>query len=278
MLKQLICLLMTILCLSWAGGADAAPLKKKTVAVPPVTIACEGRWGNDAATLLHGELLSALVNSNLYEVLERTQLDTVMRELRLHNSGAIQGDTAIEFGQLTGAQYTVCATLYQADVGEVDSWIKATKAKVKLDLRLIDNKTGAILIDQMIEGTKTVSDLENRSENPRMLISRAVNEAADKIVEELRGTAVGCIIKTNADTVYIDIGANRGVAKRDRYAVYREGETLIHPVTNEIIAVEEIPIGEIVITEVKPQYAIGEIKKSQDTIQAGDKVRRIKKN
>lgn len=279
MIKKIISLCLCIFCLGWLTTADAAPMKKKTVAVPPVGIACDSRWGYDAASILHGELISALVNSGMYEVMERTRLDDVMDELHLQNSGAIQGSTAIEFGHLTGADYTVCATLYEANVGEFDNYLyRGTKGKVKLDFRFIDNETGAILTDKMIEGTKTVTEFENSHENHRMLIGRAVSDAAEQIIDELKGVTVGTIIKVSGELMYLDIGSNMGVEVKDKYTIYRSGEPLIHPATGEILGVEEITIGELVITEVKPNYAVGKIKKCEDVIKAGDQVKRIKKS
>lgn len=279
MIKKLLCLCLCLLSLGCLASADAASMKKKTVAVPPVTIACDSRWDYEAAGMLHGELISALVNSGMYEVVERTQLDAVMDELHLQNSGAIAGSTAIEFGQLAGAEYTVCATLYEASVGDFDNYFyRGTKARVKLDFRFIDNKTGRILTDKMIEGTKTVSEFENMRENHRMIISRAVSDAADDILEELKGSNSGLVIKASDDIVYIDIGADMGVDVKDRYAVYRAGEVLVHPVTEEVLGMEEIVIAEIVITDVKPNYAVGELKKCEDIVQAGDQVKRIKKD
>ena len=222
--------------------------------------------------------MSALVNSGTCEVVERTRLDSVMQELHLQNSGAIEGATAIKFGELSGAQYTVCATLYEANVADFNNYLyKGTKARVKLDFRFIDNKTGKILTDKMIEGSKTVSEFENSHQNHRTLISRAVSDAAKEIVEELKGTTVGMIVKVSDELAYIDIGTEMGVAPKDKYIIYRAGETLIHPVTGEIMGVEEITIGELVITEAKLNYSVGEIKKCEDIVKTGDQVKRLRK-
>lgn len=279
MIKKLVCWCLCLLCLSWVTSVDAAPMKKKVVAVPGVAIACDSPWDYEAASMLHGEIISALVNSGMCEVVERTRLDSVMQELHLQNSGAIEGSTAIQFGELSGAQYTVCATLYEANVGEFNNYLySGMKGKVKLDFRFIDNKTGKILTDKMIEGSKTVSEFENSHENHRMLISRAVSDAAKEIIEELKGSTVGIVIKATDKLVYVDIGSDMGVAVKDKYTVFRSGETLIHPVTGEIMGMEEITIGEIVIVEVKPNYAVGELKKCEDVVEAGDQVKRIKKD
>ena len=278
MIKKLFCLCLCLMSFVWMTTADAAPPKKKTVAIPAVGIACDGRWGDEAATLLHGELVSALVNSGTCEVLERTRLNSVMNELNLQNSGAIDGSTAIRFGQLSGAQYTVCATVYEANVGEFSNYLyKGTKAKVKVDFRFIDNKTGKILTDKMIEGSKTVSEYEDSTANHRMLISRAVSDAAKEIIEELKGTTVGVVIKVNGETAYVDIGTEMGVQPKDKYVIYRVGEALVHPVTGEIMGAEEIEIGELVITEAKLNYSIGMIKKCDEPIKTGDQVKRLRK-
>lgn len=49
---------------------------------------------------------------------------------------------------------------------------------------------------------------------------------------------------------------------------------LIHPVTGEVLGVEEETIGTIKIREVKPNYAVGEIKKQHLPFKTGYKVKR----
>ena len=48
---------------------------------------------------------------------------------------------------------------------------------------------------------------------------------------------------------------------------------LIHPVTGEVLGVEEDTIGTIEILEVKPNYAVGKIKKEALPFKTGYKVK-----
>ncbi len=281
-MKKLLCsILMALVAICGFVGINTSncDAAKKVVAVTEVVNSCCGTYGRLAAQEIESELVTALVQSGMYDVVERTQLDPIIREMNLGNIGMISGNTAIEFGNLTGANYTVIGSIVSSDVSPFNNHLyKGTKAKIKFNFKFVDNKTGQIKIAEMIEGSNTVSEYENKHPDKKVMLSGAVTDVAKKIVAKISeiNPIVGTVAAVNGDIVYIDLGSDKGVHEKDEYVIYREGNIVTHPVTGEILPVETIFVGTVKIKEVHPNYSIGEIKKEKQKIQKNDKVKRGK--
>ena len=259
------------------GNSVDVEAAKKTVAVTGVENNIGGSYAHKAATDLDAELTTVLVQCGMYNVVERGQLDHVIRELGLHTTGLINGKTAIQFGQMTGADYSVIGNVVAADVGSFNNYVyKGTKAKIKFNFKFVDNKTGMIKIAEMIEGSDTVSEFENKYPDRDMMIGNAAKEVAKQVLEKINAAnpIVGNVLKVMGNKVYFHLGSNSGVRKGETFVIYREGEMLMDPITGEILGVEEEVIGTLKVEEVKPQYSMGVIKKHKGNIDKSCKVKR----
>lgn len=270
-------LILTVLSLMVLLMSATALAAKKVVAVTGVDYASGASYGRKAAEDFESQLVTALVDSGRYDVVERGQLDHVIRELGLHSSGMISGNTAINFGQMTGADYTVVGNVIAADVETFNNYLyKGYKGKVKFNFKFIDNKTGMIKIAKIVEGSDTVSEYENKNPDRNILMSGAVNDASKKIVELINSVNVitGVVAAVNNDKIYIDLGADAGAHVGDKFVVFREGNVVTHPVTGEIIAVEEDTFAQLKVTEVNSNYSVCQVVKAQKPVQKGDKIKR----
>lgn len=258
-------------------GTMTCEAAKKTVAVTGIENMDRSSYGNKAAAELDAAITTILVKSGSYNVVERAQLSHVIRELGLQSTGMIAGNTAIQFGQMVGADYTVVGNIVAADVDSFNNYLyKGTKAKIKFNFKFIDNKTGLIKIAEILEGSDTVSEFENKSPDRDMLISGAANDVAQKIVAKIDeiNPLSGLVVSASENQIYIDLGSDNGVKMGDNFIIYKEGNIIKHPVTGQIIAVKEIVIGSMKVVEVHPNYALCELKKSKGHVAVGDKVKR----
>lgn len=275
--KKFITMLLTMVLLTVAFVCQAAP---KVVAVTQVTDRTNSYSGQRVAADLESQLIAILVQSGVYTVVERSQLDSVVKEMGLGSTGMIDASTAVEFGRLTGSDYTVVANIIGADVQFFNNMLyKGHKAKVKLNFKFIDNTTGVIKIAEVLEGSNTVTELETMYPDKDIMLSGAANDVAKKVVERINelNPVTGTIISVSGNSVYVDLGSDMGVKVGQKYTIYREGKVLIHPVTKEILGVEEQNLGILEITEVKPNYSLGEIKKSRGAVTVGAMIKRAKK-
>ncbi len=236
-------------------------------------------YGKSAASTLQSQLETALVQNGRYSVVERSQLNYVLNELGLQRSGLVAAGTAVQLGQLTGADYTVVGKVLSAEVQPFDVVLYAgMKGIVKVNVKFIDNRTGTIKFAQVVKGTNTVTELETQSPNEVLLVSNAVNNACEKIVDLIRSAdpVTGLVVDTTRDEVYIDLGLDDGVEVGDKYLVYREGKVIRHPRTGEILTVEQEDVGLLRVQEAGSNYAVCEILKHWGDIKKGDMVRREK--
>ncbi|WP_293663559.1 CsgG/HfaB family protein [uncultured Phascolarctobacterium sp.] len=249
----------------------------KKVAVTEFNNAVGNSYGRFVSTNLENEVLNGLVQNKNYIVVERGALDKIFMELGLQNSGVVDGSSAIEIGKLSGADYTLMGSVVSADIMPFNNILyTGYKAKVKFSVRIVDNKTGVILVSDIVEGTKSEMQQSNTRVSAENLLNGASTEAAHIILDKMNdlNPMSGTIISVSGNKVYFDLGFDDGVKNGDIYTVYKEGKMLMHPVTGEVLGVEEETIGTIKISEVKPNYAVGEIKKQDAIFKTGHKVKR----
>jgi hypothetical protein len=112
--------------------------------------------------------------------------------------------------------------------------------------------------------------------------STIIGEATRKAVDELTKTVVGSSSKIVARVVAISalvadvagteatisVGASAGVKKGGTYEVVRPGREIKDPATGRVIRRVTTPVGSLTITEVGPDYAVGQM--SGGAAKAGD--------
>lgn len=280
-MKKYFCVVLSLLiAVFFVGNISFCEASKKVIAVTTIVNSCGGSYGRLAAQDIENQMTTLLVKSGMYDVVERTHLDRVIKELCLQDTGLIYENTAIEFGQLTGADFTLVGNVTGAEVFTSNNLLyKSTKAKVKFNFRFIDNKTGKVKISEMIEGSNTSSEFENKHPSKKQLMSNAVNDLSRKIVDKINelNPLSGTVVEISGGTVYIDLGSDSGVRQGEEYTIYREGKVIYHPITGDILGVEEEFVGTMKITDVKSNYAVGKLKKNEGAVKKGDKVKRSRK-
>lgn len=272
--KLAACLCMMIFMIHITSTCFAA---QKKVAVTGFSNSAGNNYGRFVSGILQSEVENGLVQNKNYTVVERTSLNKIFQELGLQNSGVVDSNSAIEIGKLAGADYTVLGNVVSSDILTFNNVLyEGYKAKVKFSVKIVDNKSGVILISDIVEGSKSVMKNNNMRVSAENLLNDAATEAAYKVLEQLNklNPLSGTVISVNGDYVYFDLGFDDGVKEGDIYTVYKEGKMLIHPVTGEVLGTEEETIGLIKIREVKSNYAVAEIKKQKIPFRVGNKVKR----
>lgn len=287
--RIIICVFFFIFMLNILSFSEAAV---KRVAVGNFINAVHTEYGDMACNNLQSVILSGLVQHKNYIVLDRSDLDEVLQEINIQDLTKIEGEKAIQLGNISGSDYTLIGTVISAEVIPFDNIAYiGLKAKVVCEIHLVDNRTGIVLNSDIVSGTDSkmiynrLNDLINTdilpeyfSTNANNLICNAATDVANKILVKMNkvNPLSGEILSVDmiSEKVYFNLGYENGVQLNDIYTIYEEGAPLIQPQTGEFIGIKEKNLGTIEIVEVSKNYAVGKIKKQKGDFKRGYKVKR----
>lgn len=254
---------------------------KKRIAVLPFDTLAPGStyhvgWGLSEMTI------TALVRTNRFVVVERGDLDAVLAEQNLGQSGLVRPGTEARVGRLLGAQLLLkgAVTEFQetqsgggiaAVLGGVATGLASSKAKLAVDIRLIDTTTGEIVSSERAEG-KTSSTgfglagiVAGIPLAGGFATSKEMEAAARKAIEEIVASVIrsseavewsGKVVKVTYNQVYINAGASMNMKPGMVLFVYRKGEELVDPDTGLSLGSSSALTGKLQIVTVQEKYAI----------------------
>lgn len=274
------------------GTSLVSEAAMKTVAVGNFIDGTHSRYGKMICEQLQSSIQNGLVQNKNYTVVERSNLDQIFRELGLQNSGVVNSSSAIEIGNLSGADYTLMGKVVEAEINPYNNLAyEGLKAKVAVSVQIVDNETGQVLSSDMVSDTDSSATKNNlkkfiksdlvpghMSVNRDSLIYNAAEKVANKVLERMNkiNPLVGMVVavKPNEDTVTFNLGYEDGVKEGDIYTIYAEAEPIVHPVTGEILGVDEKYVGTVKVEEVRNNLSIAKIKDCEVTPMVKDKVKR----
>ncbi len=123
-------------------------------------------WTKEIGNGMSDQLMTSLVNTNRFIVLERQALDAVLSEQDLVTSGRVNAVTGAGYGEVEGAEIVIVASVTEfADgssggsvggagfLGDVFSSVKAgfSSTHMAIDMRLIDTTTSRVLAATSVE-------------------------------------------------------------------------------------------------------------------------------
>lgn len=225
-------------------------------------------------------LVTELVKSGKYRVIEREQLAAIMQEKGLSLSGDIDPKTAVKAGKLLGVEYLVTGALTELGVADRGARVPglfgmpsvkvgSQKMDASIDARMINTTTGEIVwADTAKESTSDaqvyVAGAGGGVEDKRKL-DRVLRPVVVKLAESMgkasapssglggSGDASGIagkIAKIEGGSVYLNVGAEAGIKEGDSFDVYRVGNVIKDPDTGEVLGSDETKVGRVKVTKV----------------------------
>lgn len=199
-------------------------------------------WGNRLGEAAADELVTQLLKTGAYRMIERTQLAAVMAEQDLGASGAVDASTAADIGRLLGAQLILTGSITQFSIETVSGGFRGiggsrSKAETILDVRLVDTTTGEILLAENGQGEKTWGGGFFRGTNLERdfdagVAQEALRPAIEQVTETLADQAdrfasmepvapAAQIVGVRDGSFYINQGENFDVVVGQRFEVIR---------------------------------------------------------
>jgi curli production assembly/transport component CsgG len=171
------------------------PRHIKTVTVYKIEDKTGWRWAGEITQGMTDQLITALVDTGHFRVVERANLGNLMAERNLQSSGEASGGAADT--QLAGAQYIFeGATTELDDTGGgglgIGGWgghvdLDVHQASVGLDIRVVEVATGAIVGSVNVRKTVRSTGIGGRYKwavHGNIEISNAMDQAVRQCIQE----------------------------------------------------------------------------------------------
>lgn len=168
-MKKLLTLL--IVCLALVVASESFAKEKPRIGVLRFTNETSaGWWSSKVGRELQDMLASELVSTKAFQVLERKEIDAVLGEQELGESGRIDKSTRAKIGKIKGAKYLVAGTVSAFEeetsgtgggigIGGFSIGGKKEKVYMAVDVKVIDTTTGEVVDARTVEASSSSGGL-----------------------------------------------------------------------------------------------------------------------
>jgi len=200
--------------------------------------------------LVTGLLTGILRESGKFAIIERQDINAILREAEFSNSKWVNSEQALKIGNIYGTKYIIIANLLKNEAGE-----RVAANNYVLVLRLCEVETGNISATGEGDGL-TVKDA----------VINAVKDFSSKISSQ---PWTARIIKIEEGFVYVGAGSVEGLKNKDVLEVYKLKSNIIDPETNKVLGTDKTKIGSLEIVEVlSPDLSKAKVLESSEPITA----------
>ena len=228
-------MLMLALCLSLAVPLDSYANGKKTrLAVIDFEQKGEQEFrGRQVGEIVAEWMITSLVRTGRFDVVERAQLQKILKEQQLGMTGMINQETAAKVGELLGVKVIITGSVIR--LGNI----------YDVNTRVINVEDGSILKAEKIRGPGLDA------------IEQMMDSLADTIKKDFH--IEGYVVMVTGKRAMVDLGKGHGVEAGMKFVAFRKGAPVRHPVTGKMLKTEDIKIGEMVIQTVDVDTSWAEI-------------------
>ncbi len=181
--------------------------------------------------LVTGLLTNALRESGKFAIIERQDVNAILREAEFSNSKWVNSEQAAKIGNIYGVKYIVIANLLKSEAGE-----RVAANNYVLALRLCEVETGNISATGQGDGL-TVKDV----------VINAVKDFSSKISSQPWTTR---IIKMEEGFVYLGAGSDEGLKNKNVLEVYKVKNKIVDPATGKVLGMDKVKVGSLEIVEI----------------------------
>lgn len=227
-------------------------------------------------------LVTELFNTNLFTIIERSRIDSLLLEQNMVISGIVDPSTAVQLGKLLGVELIITGSItefrHEAAGGALPIpgipggvAVGSHTAYVTIDARAINAQTGEIKMVAREQGASNQT-LGGVAYDGAVfgggkvggVMAGATHKAVLKLAEKLKeipsslpaGSEAFNVIQANGNQIMVDAGSsNSDLAPGNFLAAYREGAT-ITAMDGTVLDAEKIYLSILSVVEVKPNYCV----------------------
>jgi curli biogenesis system outer membrane secretion channel CsgG len=216
----------------------------------------QARIGQTATDIL----ITELVKSGKFIVVERDKMDKLLEEQKLGQSGAINPATAARVGKILGLNAIVTGSISQFGLKSEgkDFLISQSKQQIvecTVDIRVVDTETGQVLLADSGKGVSRKASgkflgMGNQSKYDETLEGEALRAAivkfVDNIISQTNKKPWSCLVAVSkGGSIYLNAGLESGLELGQKLDVFSQGDEIIDPSSGIVIGREEERIGTI---------------------------------
>ena len=227
-----------------------------------------GKMGEKASSMF----AQAMWDTKKFHLLERKEIQTILKEHNLSASGAVTVETAVKLGKLLGADYMVLGAViefgwdkYGGRIGRFNVGGTVYNYNSTINVRIVNVETAEIVFMGSGSGSHRTGGvgIEGYSASAESSYDSVAGEtfkpAVEKIAEKLRadiGSLItyqgfGRVADVDEGEVYINRGAKDGVQVGDTFDVYHLGKAIKDPDTGKVLSRRKRKVGTIKVISVE---------------------------
>ncbi|MDX2441985.1 MAG: FlgO family outer membrane protein [Desulfobacterales bacterium] len=233
--------------------AANADFKRTKIAVLDFSLKGSGFETEDMGAIVAEWFITAFVKEGRFDVVERGLLKKILNEQKLGMSGVVDETTATKIGKLLGVKIIISGSVLKL------------QNILEINARIIDVETASIIAAENVKSSAAAQ------------LQDLVVQMSAKIIKNfpLEGYVVSR--KTGKMKASIDLGRIAGVKEGMEFIVYKEGKIIRHPKTKEVLDVETIETGRLIITKVRNKISKTDIveEKTPGAVKFGQMVKSV---
>lgn len=222
---------------------------------------------DDAVQTVQSRIQQFVVGTRKFEVIEREQLKTVLKEQGLAAGGVTDGDDghAPEAGKIKPTAFVVYGNVMYYGVDKAGAKgdgfaASVTKSKVEIQIKFVRAETGKVILQKSFigEGVDKTTATEDSVATKSGGMRDALEEACHMVVDALREqTYPPKIVAIDDDEIKINM-TDSEVKAGDVFDVKLCGEEKFDPDTGESLGYSGKKVGRVIIQSADARMATGE--------------------
>jgi len=206
-----------------------------------------------------GELLTQRIDMNFlktgrFQLIERTQMNAVLKEGALEQKGLVDDATAVTLGRQLGATFVLVGSYngnmvrgidIQEHVFAKDTREEFFQGKLEVRLRVVRTEDGTIQEPMILNASA-------RAPQQGKAFEALMEDFSNVLGRELsvRYPVTGYVVKLLSDKeVLTDLGRSRGVEPGELFLALETGPDAVHPVTGKRVPGERKVVAELVVAD-----------------------------
>lgn len=217
---------------------------------------------------LTDKLITELVGSRKFDILERARMDEIMMEHNFSNAkGIIDPSRIVQVAKMIAADYLIIGSVSVLNHGVsyktipyINKLQEHEQSQLVVDFRIVETSTGQIVssneVNAKLTNTNQVSKRRCSTRMSKDTFDRLSRKLSKKIVLDVIDAVYPVkIAACKKGVIFLNRGQGSGIKKGDKFTVFIQGEKLIDPDTGILLGSSESIAGIIVVSDVLSKFS-----------------------